>query len=148
MKLTKENKVILGIFVGALVLTGLIFTGLHFWIEHEKQVNAERLKQENKVENIARIFMHEPGVYSFLIADKDGILHPTDNYRYSPEHVKMPSDVPKGKLKWAREYYALDPRWPQNPTRYLEIHIHSEKDIEGGGYNHGKFGRGQTSVVE
>jgi hypothetical protein len=30
----------------------------------------------------------------------------------------------------------------------LDIHIHNLDEIQGGGWNHGKFGRGKTQVIE
>jgi len=107
---------------------------------------AKLLKVEIKVDNIVRVFMHEPGAYNFLVS-RNGILVPTENYRHSPQRVIIMPDVSREQFMWARVYYKEEEGYGF-PQAYLEIHVHSEKDIEGGGWNHGKFGRGQTVVVE
>ncbi len=55
-------------------------------------------------------------------------------------------DLSQGSLMWVR--YIKNFNFDFNCLQLLEIHISSEKDIEGGGWNHGKFGRGQTSVIK
>jgi len=44
--------------------------------------------------------------------------------------------------------YVMDRNWDLDCLQSLEIHVWSEADIEGGGWDHGKFGRGQTSVIK
>ena len=60
--------------------------------------------------------------------------------------MKIITDVSADKKMWVltRGYYAgRDPVY-----EYVEIHIHAAKDVNGGGWNHGKFGSGQTNVIE
>ena len=52
------------------------------------------------------------------------------------------SDVSPTNHMWAQIIYA------KNGLKNLAIHIHSPKDINGAGWDHGKLGRGQTQVLE
>lgn len=96
--------------------------------------------------SVVRIFMHEKNHYTFYIqepAKKEvQILSFMTVYSSLP---KIFTDVPAGELSWIRVGA------PFENSRYrwsLDIHIHSVSEINGGGWNHGKFGSGQTTVLE
>jgi len=96
--------------------------------------------QHYKVNNIVRVFMHDPGKYSLMVRE-DGQLkslpfHGHSNYFYVYE------DVPSGEPMWA------DVDKTSNGVKTITLHVHDEKDIQGGGWDHGKFGSGQTQVFK
>lgn len=124
------------------------------------------------VKNVVRIFMHEPLRYSFLVQENEtNVLNlvslPHDikigkepieisdvplcaangNSLYRIQNVKFVADVPDGEFMWATAM--LSGRTDMHPSVHLlEIHIHSPNDIDGAGWNHGKFGSGSTQVVK
>jgi len=69
-----------------------------------------------------------------------------ESYRCSnySKCVRLFSDVNRDNKMWAlvrgrRGHWNLS---------YLEIHLHSVKNIEGTGWDHGKGGKGTTQVIE
>jgi len=120
-----------------------------------------------EIDNVVRIFMHEPDDFSVMTKDATtGIMiirrvgeiidEPPYN-RTGRDTYEFVTDVPADK-----EMYVVVTIWFRWKTsrfsneRYRDgrdhfeatFHVHSEKDVEGGGWNHGKYGRGQTAVVE
>ena len=97
-----------------------------------------------KYSHIERVFMHDPGQYSFLYRDESsnqllsvsGKIFGSDTYRAKSFLV---ADVKKEDFCWAE----VD---MNNYT--ITIHIHNASEISGGGWNHGKFGSGSTSPVD
>jgi len=68
------------------------------------------------------------------------------------DKIYITKDVPIEQSMWV-SYEILHGSFsqPDPCLMKLEIHIHSVKsvkDIDGAGWNHGKFGNGETSVVE
>ena len=104
-----------------------------------------------KVENygdVVRVFWHENTRYSIQIkqnGSKDISVVTFENV----DVVKLTADVPENEIMYVR---AVGKRnlFGLGFKQYdlLEIHIHSEKNIEGGGWNHGKQGSGTTNVVQ
>ena len=91
-----------------------------------------------KREHIVRVFMHEPGDYSVLVNNNGELVSKTFACK-----IRLIRDVPYDEPM----YYEGE----RNRDGYflrVEIHVHSEKDINGAGWNHGKFGSGQTVEVE
>jgi hypothetical protein len=107
--------------------------------------------------NIVRVFMHEPKNFSVLRMKEDKCLL-VDTFH---QNVIIVCDVPEGESMW---YEINNPVWydienPEQKTpppnggylfrcNWVRIHIHSALDINGGGWDHGKHGRGQTQVIE
>lgn len=102
-------------------------------------------KVGERVIEIERVFMNEPGVYSFMYkADGQLVLRGGDSY--TRWLYTLIDDVPPDKPMWVKieEWDRfIDP----NFFKY-EIHIHAASDVEGGGWNHGKHGQGTTVVVQ
>ena len=108
-----------------------------------------------KVDKVTRVFMHEPGVYSVLIENPTtGDLTPLalDMGGDFPDvrfRAVVRADVPPGAPMWLNKWahYIGD-----SPTgaceRLVDIHVHSPAEINGAGWNHGKHGAGETTVVE
>jgi hypothetical protein len=100
-------------------------------------------KQE-KIENVVRIFMHEPGHYSLMIQLSGSISATMRTVNLSGCEPKFIMDAPKDGEMWV---YIEYPRLENDNRGIADFHIHSENDIDGGGWNHGKFGSGQTQVI-
>ena len=88
-----------------------------------------------------RVFLNESNRFTFIV---DGI--PYEVTLHYPHPVKIFYDVPPDmSMYYKTEKYCSG---GSEFYRYLYIHIHSTKDLNGGGWDHGKFGHGQTSVLE
>ena len=104
---------------------------------------------EDRIENVVAVYMHEVDHYSVAVADSNSassrveIAYLSGQYN-SRGRVKIFRDVPAGKMMWVRRVRLND----MDSHVELEIHIHSTADIQGGGWNHGKFGSGQTVVID
>lgn len=111
------------------------------------------------VSGISRVFMHEPGCFTFLVKNTDskkvGQLRVCSN----ENNVIISEDLEESQS--IRVEYSCRPyhhnecnpissdssNWNVRTAR-LTIHLHSVKEIDGAGWNHGKFGSGQTVVVQ
>lgn len=99
------------------------------------------------ITGIERVFYHDLGSYSFLVRQGDGTLrvvkplYPNQDVwiRATPLII---DDVSSGSSMKA-EWWGDDERF----TWRYEIHVHSINDIEGGAWDHGKFGHGQIQVL-
>lgn len=123
--------------------------------------NATEKVEPTSVSGITRVFMHEPGHFTFLVENTDskkiGQLR-VQTYR---DDTIIREDLEDGQSirveyscgKYQKEFYqckSIPPNfsnWTVH-ARKLTIHLHSVKEIDGAGWNHGKFGRGQTIVVQ
>lgn len=120
---------------------------------------ADRKQGELRIDNVVRVFMHEPHRYTlFAQWQESKELVPYEFTVYSFEHrdshgnvlarcgIHIRTDVARGEPMWA-----TSERWgsssPGNDC-VLTIHLHDPTEVEGGGWDHGKHGRGTTQVVE
>jgi len=111
------------------------------------------------------VYYHERGSYSLMV-EKDGKLEAIylPCWWYVP--ISIFTDVAPNKDMWYEAQYEISKSYDrykealdfsiypsdyvrdnQPKTSYIHIHIRSVKDIKGGGWNHGKFGCGQTHVL-
>lgn len=93
------------------------------------------------IPNVEEFLIHEPGritVYSLNQLTKR--LEP-DEFRGAYDIFR---DVIPGEKSYAKKFYKKIHR---NPEIVMEIHLNQSVQINGGGWDHGKFGRGQTSVI-
>lgn len=101
--------------------------------------------QEVRITNIARIFMHERGHYTFLVRQADGVTLVPVTADCSPNE-QFVADVPEGDLSWVT--------WMEYRNGHcvhgapFTIHLHHASQVLGAGWNHGKFGSGMMQVVE
>jgi len=132
------KKVVLLLFWLAVVLTGC----------------GDPVVHEEKVDNVVRVFWHEHSSYSVMFKDPvTGGLH----MRSFPKNICLRSgsagiaihdDIPLGEKMWVYAKIKREDFGDISPCiESLDIHIHSERNIEGGGWSHGKFGSGQTAVL-
>lgn len=111
---------------------------------------------DERIDNVARVLMHEPGYYSILVKEKNNNLVCRSFGQYGRVSVKIIADVQSDQPMWAQVFPNLIERdstfyplcnYSEKYDPYVEIHIHSGKDIDGAGWDHGKFGRGKTNVI-
>jgi len=105
---------------------------------------------EQKIENIERIFMHEPGRYSiFVRTPRTNQCHfeKIAGYGGGDVQVFLYTDVKHGNPMWIT---IKGENFPNGQKYYhtLEFHVRDMESIQGGGWDHGKFGKGTTSVVQ
>ena len=103
---------------------------------------------DRKLERIVRVLMHDPGHFTFLAEQPNtGELIQVTVDLHSNCGVRILQDVASDQPSWTRWE-----TWTRGggicDVRNLEIHIHSADEVNGAGWDHGKFGRGQTTVVE
>ena len=99
----------------------------------------EFVQQKTEVEGV---FWHEGCRYSVSILDGNQV-----RFVEMPKYVTVTviCDVNKGEKQWYE--YSYEQGWG-NPNGMVYIHIHEEKDIRTGGWNHGKHGSGQTTRIK
>lgn len=106
--------------------------------------------RDRTIQNVVRVLMHERGRYTIFSEPKTGNEPLVEENFYILSRVPIFKDVPPGGAMWAKvhtEYsYDLFDYVPQDTK--LEIHVHGPEDINGAGWNHGKFGRGTTTVIQ
>ena len=138
-----RSEKLLTVAIGLVVL--LIIGGFFYGISYLASGVEEG---QDKIENVVRVFMHEPGNYSFLVEDKKSEkLVLMSYYTYNQEEVDLVTDVPANQKMWATV------SWEKRGDgsiffKEIVIHLHSANDVEGGAWNHGKHGRGTTHVLE
>jgi len=98
---------------------------------------------------ISSVYMHEPGNYSVISIDQDGKLHnitfPWDCF----VPITIYTDIPPTEDMWFETRY-YENEWlgyVNTENSFTNIHIKSVRNINGGGWNHGKFGHGQTHII-
>ncbi len=101
------------------------------------------------IDNVVRVLMHLPGYYTFVVqvpGSKEMRLETRgDAYGYTTE--KIFADVLEDERMWVDVVHSSG----GDDRVVLEIHIHSEKNIEGSGWRRqtGKNGykKGETQVI-
>jgi len=108
------------------------------------------------VSGITRVLMHERGHFTFLVQHKNHKKLGQLEAKVSASNVKIFEDLrddetirveyfcPSRNCKPVPVSFSI---WSIKPS-LLIIHIHSEKEINGAGWNHGKSGSGSTVVIE
>ncbi len=99
--------------------------------------------------NIVRAFMSESDRFIFLV---DGVRTEVVIKNIRVVGGKMPRifrDVPSSESIWIKlEADDVCINKHHCSTTELEIHLHNETDLNSAGWNHGKFGQGETTVLE
>ena len=98
--------------------------------------------ETGKISGITRIMMSDPNRYVYFVSDVP-----------KPQVLQMGAlpdiiyDAPKESNMWV-DYVCNKRRDGRvDSCRYI-IHLHSVRELEGGAWNHGKFGQGQNVVLE
>ncbi len=103
----------------------------------------------HRIDNVERVLMHEPYHFTFIVRNGDEMGQRTVR-GWRDTSVTYVDDVPKGQTMYVdvteKVYQDVDHCAKQ--VEHMEIHIHSFKDVVGAGWDHGKFGKGRTEVVQ
>ena len=94
--------------------------------------------EERTLENVQAVFYHEQSRYTVLVREGENRLVPLS---YRTTRVDIFDDVPATHAMWA---YVVTVVEDGVESSELSIHVHSVHDINGAGWNHGKFGTGTT----
>lgn len=107
----------------------------------------ERLVQYS---NVKQLLMHETNHYSLVITDENNGAEIIDLEGFHGQNtIKIYFDVPDHKDQWAKIDFYTPPLGDDNEkVRQGEVHLHYNSKINGAGWDHGKFGKGQTVEVE
>jgi len=101
--------------------------------------------REKKV-YIKRVYMNEVNRYTFITKNSDGSNKVWEISGWDKSVFRIYDDVPVGK-----EMYVEYSKKCQGGTLFfynVNIHIHNLYELQGGSWNHGKFGKGQTQVIK
>lgn len=109
---------------------------------------------------VEAVYYHESGRYSVAVLDGNELKMtrlPSGNHRQLTPKIFV--DVPAGQNSWyeikyekesefsdIREIYFGKDSYKIKP--FIHIHIHDVNDLNNAGWNHGKFGRGQTVKID
>lgn len=107
--------------------------------------------QFEQYNHVIRVYKHSPDHYSLdLQSDPKDATREVREVNFFGGEIKRFEDVPDGNDVWAKRYRVcrLNARGEVQAYSISEIHLHSVREISGGGWNRGKGGRGQTAVVE
>jgi len=110
-----------------------------------------------QIHNVSRIFMHELHQYTLYVQQSEKEVR-TEKIRlwqtYKPDFTgpDVKTDVPSNQLSWVE----FDSYWKNGSAcieadpcaRNVIFHLNSVAVVNGGGWDHGKYGNGQTIVVE
>lgn len=109
----------------------------------------EKLGEVEKINNVVRILMHEPHKYTIMY--RNGSNKEIESRIIMSHNIRLFEDVLVDQDKWV-SFAPIVQRGGHTSdyenSRQVEIHIHSAEDIKGGEWDHGKFGKGQTLVVQ
>lgn len=122
------------IFLLTPIIGGL--AGLSFLISS----GMEKIITNETIENVQAVFYHENRHYTLMVQTGSEIK-PVSIYYI--EDAKIFADVPKNEKMWAH-VQGLGNKMNGITSRKIKVHIHSIENINGAGWNHGKFGSGMT----
>lgn len=135
-----NNRATLTLICAMIVITACIFVVPVAYLGYQ---NAPSIKLQQEKISIEQIMEHRPGFYSIKTKAVNNEL--IENCISGD--VKIIADVPDNEQIWA----LLD----RCETRRGEIifvsgtiHIHGAREINGGGWDYGELGRGQTVVID
>lgn len=100
------------------------------------------------LQGITRIMMHSPNKYTFFArrdSQPEQLMHIFTVQTTSG--ISIFDDVHPEEMCWIR-FLRYDMGANRHYLNKLEIHLHSVKEINGAGWDHGKHGSGQTTVLE
>lgn len=108
--------------------------------------------EKRKTENVVRIFWHGGSNYSAMVNrpgtnELEVVFFPAFRCRGDSPGLRILQDVEPEKSMWVSSIIEYGGNF-SSCFDYLNIHVHSEKDIDGGSEDHGKFGRSQIKVIQ
>ncbi|MDP3792528.1 MAG: hypothetical protein Q8Q89_02245 [bacterium] len=139
---------------------GLVCFLVLFLFGCEERTRENTNPESTVVSGITRILMHETNSFTFLVERAD--THKVGQLRIYASKTTLFSDLKEDepirveyrcRSSSRNEYYQCKSIpadfsiWSTHPAE-LTIHLHSTKEVDGGGWNHGKFGQGSTTVIQ
>ncbi len=101
-----------------------------------------------RYEHVERVFMNRPTEYSLYVREGARIRAVTLSV-VRENQALLVDDVPAGDSMWAIHQYNTEGcTGDESKPDSFQIHVHSLKEIGGGAWDNGKFGRGRVQVVE
>ena len=128
--------------IWVIILITAIYGGITQYQEF-KSIKCSRYKM-----NVSQVMMHDDHHYTFFVERDNGMIN---KYTFRYSNPKIFHDVPKRKPMFIEYKRCISPKKLNKRvydyTKLISIHLHSATEINGGGWDHGKFGHGQTSVL-
>ena len=142
----KEMVLLAGLVVLVLALAS---GGIHCMMRHDRATRLSRGcdRPESRIENVERVLTDMNGCYELLTLDPQS--KEVDERRFCTLRTKIRlfADALSGQPMWAD--YRFKEQDEDGYCRYeLDIHMHSAKDINGGGWQRTVGKRSQTGGVE
>lgn len=101
-----------------------------------------------KYDNIKAVYYHEGNLYSFARMNPTSTNSEVEMLRFGGwmTRVRIFTDVAPSNSMWIEGDMVKE---GGGGIHYeYDIHIHSVDDVNTGGWNHGKFGRGTTTRIQ
>lgn len=131
------SRILLVLFLGVVALSGL--TGCE-----EQRVASETQRLEGGL----RILIHERRRYTIFVQAPNGAISVLEFTGCPQGEPTFTADVPIDKPEQIEYRTHTDTKRHLVCNELIAVHLHSVKEIGGGGWDHGKHGRGQTNVIE
>jgi hypothetical protein len=106
---------------------------------HSKKVPRPKMI---RIDNIRRVFYHTGQEYNVMY---ETVMEELVTVAWN-QPTRIFADVPADQPMWA-EKYDRGPNFDGSYDKWCVIHIHSAKDMNGAGWDRGKFGKGTTNVI-
>ena len=103
----------------------------------------ERQDEKLEIDEVVRVFMHTPRHWSVLRREQDHQLRVVEFY--NDEAPLIIDDVPDGE---DMRLVLVPMKGGGSSYSSWEVHIHKASDVNGAGSDNGKFGHGQTQVIQ
>lgn len=138
----------LSTFIKSVILTASIILIIAFWPEIKNACfKTEVVKDKIEIEDV---WYHQPGSYSVgHYNDDEYLTTSTDRCEYEVE-TKVLRDLPQGEVMYYEYRLTINDfrGCIGDPGDFKTIHMTKDYKLKGGGWDHGKFGRGQTSRLQ
>lgn len=127
-------------FIVLFGLFGFVFGFLAVMSYEPPSSSKSIIKKSEKYENILRVFLHEKHRVGFFIKNRNTLIN-----IYATD-IRFIADVDPELPMWAIYYEKSENNW----SRWfeLDVHIHNVTEINGGHWDRGKNGKGNTVVIE
>jgi len=133
-------------FLMVIALVGFVVFTIH---QESKVVESG----QEEIHDIATIYMHELSSYTVVVREGE-VERPISLYlvpltlQEMQDAIRIVRDVEKGDSPWLEYYYEMKGSSAVKNIHSITFHLSPEYNIQGGGWNHGKFGQGQTLILE
>ena len=151
----------IAIRIAIAIAVGLTIVLFVAWeTKREARAEANKYTASFAINGVQRILMHEPKRYTFLVkqpnSDTLASLSSGDLWGGGrmPRQFIFIADVPGDKEMWLNLKYVVASKQEEGERKAIkkydtmEIHVHTAKDVNGAGWDHGKYGQGQTTTIE